>query len=344
MDMNNAPRDEQELEEILTAPNDATLAAVQQLGGDLLLLGAGGKMGPSLAVLAQRSIRAAGLPYRVHCVSRFSNPAVAHALIDAGVQITSADLLHPGTLEALPDAPNVIFLAGMKFGSTGAEAQTWALNTFLPGLVARRFAKARIVALSTGNIYPFVPISSGGATEQTPPSPRGDYAMSCLGRERMFQYAALSYGTPVTLIRLNYSNDLRYGVLHDIAQRVLTGEPIDVGMGAVNAIWQGDANRVVLQSLAICASPARVLNLTGPETISIRWLAEQFGERFECKPVLGGVESGDALLSNAAECCRLFGYPHVTLPEMVAWTAQWMKQGGRSLAKPTHFETRDGKY
>jgi nucleoside-diphosphate-sugar epimerase len=339
-----APRDEQELEDILTAPSEATITAVQQLGGDLLLLGAGGKLGPGLAVLAQRSIQAAGLPYRVHCVSRFTAPAAAQTLIDAGIQITSVDLLQPGALEALPDAPNVIFLAGMKFGSTGAEPQTWALNTFLPGLAARRYAKSRIVALSTGNIYPFVPIGSGGATEQTPPSPRGDYAMSCLGRERMFQHAALSYCTPVTLIRLNYANDLRYGVLHDIAQRVLAGEPIDLGMGAINAIWQGDANRVILQALAICASPARALNLTGPETVSLRWLAERFGELLHCQPVLSGLESSDALLSNAAECCRLFGYPRVTLLEMVAWTAQWIRQGGRSLSKPTHFETRDGKY
>jgi nucleoside-diphosphate-sugar epimerase len=342
--MNNAPRDERELDEILSAPNEATVAAAQQLGGDLLLLGAGGKMGPSLALLAQRSIQAAGLPYRVRCVSRFGNPAVPQALSDAGVQVSSADLLQPGALEALPDAPNVIFLVGMKFGSSGAEAQTWALNAFLPGLVARRFATARIVALSTGNLYPFVPISSGGATEQTPPAPHGDYAMSCLGRERMFQYAALSSGTPVTLIRLNYANDLRYGVLHDIAQRVLSGEPIDLGMGAINAIWQGDANRVILQSFALCASPARALNLTGPETISVRWLAERFGELFDRAPLLHGTEGSDALLSNAAECGRLFGYPRITLPQMVTWTVQWIKQGGRSLAKPTHFETRDGKY
>jgi nucleoside-diphosphate-sugar epimerase len=342
--MRQAPRDEHELDELLSAPNEATITAARELGGDLLLLGAGGKLGPSLAVLAQRSIHAAGLPYRVHCVSRFGNPATAQALVSAGIQVTSADLLQPGALEALPDTPNVLFLAGMKFGSTGAEAQTWALNTFLPGLAARRFGKSRIVALSTGNLYPFVTISSGGATEQTPPDPRGDYAMSCLGRERMFQYAALANGTPVALIRLNYANDLRYGVLHDVAQRVLAGEPIDLGMSAVNVIWQADANRVILQAFSLCASPARVLNLTGPETVSIRWLAEQFGALFGRAPVFSGDEGTDALLANAAACCGLFGYPRVTLPDMLAWTAQWLRQGGRSLAKPTHFETRDGQY
>jgi nucleoside-diphosphate-sugar epimerase len=312
----------------------------------LLILGAGGKMGPSLAVLAQRAIRTAGLSHRVHCVSRFGSPGVADALRGAGVQVTCANLLQPGALEDLPDAPNVIHLVGMKFGSTGAEPRTWMLNTFLPGLVARRFARSRIVALSTGNVYPFVSIVSGGATEQTPPAPKGDYAMSCLGRERMFQHAALAEGTPVALIRLNYANDLRYGVLHDVAQRVLAGEPVDLSTSALNVIWQGDANRVILQAFALCASPARVLNLTGPETVPVRWLAERFGELLGRQPVFSGVEGegSEALLSNSAECSRLFGYPQVSLLEMVEWTAQWIRQGGRSLAKPTHFETRDGKF
>ena len=344
VDKDKVPKDEVQLSGLLTAPNAATVTAVQHLGGDLLILGAGGKMGPSLALLAQRSIQAAGLSHTVHCVSRFKSPDIVHELVSAGVRITSADLLQPGAIDALPDTPNVIHLAGMKFGTSGAESLTWMLNTFLPGLVARRFITSRIVVLSTGNVYPFVPVVSGGATEQTPVAPFGDYAQSCVGRERMFQYGSVNNGTPVVILRLNYANDLRYGVLHDIAQRVLANEAIDLGMGNINVIWQGDANRVILQSFAACASPARVLNLSGPETLSVRWVAEQFGGIFGSPPLFSGVESGNALLSNTAECQHLFGYPQISPLKMIQWTAQWIQQGGRSLAKPTHFETRDGKY
>ncbi|MCS7062366.1 MAG: NAD(P)-dependent oxidoreductase [Anaerolineae bacterium] len=342
--MLDAPQSEQQLEEYLTQPTEAVLDAVRALDGDLIILGAGGKIGPSLAVLASRSLRSINLSHRVICVSRFSVPGVADYLRQAGVEVIAADMLAPGVLEALPDVSNVIYLAGMKFGSTGAEPMTWMLNAFLPGLVARRFAHSRIVALSTGNVYPLVPVTSGGATEQTLPSPHGEYAMSCLARERMFQYAALNGGTRVMLIRLNYANDLRYGVLHDIAQRVLAGEPVDLSMGAVNVIWQGDANRVILQCVPLCAAPARVLNLTGPETVSVRWLAERFGELFGRSPVFIGQEHPDALLSNAAQCWRLFGYPRITLMQMIEWTAAWIGRGGRSLGKPTHFETRNGRY
>lgn len=338
------PQTEAELDDLLTKPADAGIQAVTQLGGDLLILGAGGKMGPTLALLAQNSIRAAGLGFRVRCASRFGSAPVRESLANAGVDVISADLLQPGALEALPDAPNVIFLVGMKFGSTGAEPLTWMLNTFLPGLVARRFPAARIVVLSTGNIYPAVPVWSGGATEQTALQPVGDYAQSCVGRERMFEHAALQYGTRVTLARLNYANDLRYGVLHDIALRVRDGQPIELSQGNVNLIWQGDANRIILQSFAICASPARILNITGPETVSVRWLGECFGKLMGRAPVFTGAENERAMLSNAAECQRLFGYPNVTLGEMIEWTAHWIKIGGRSLAKPTHFETSDGKY
>ncbi len=219
------PQTESELDDRLTAPNDATIDAVRNLNGDLLILGAGGKMGPTQALLAQRSLQAAGLPWRVRCVSRFSSAGTARALSDAGIDVISADLLEPGALEALPDAPNVLFLVGMKFGSTGAEPMTWTLNVFLPGLVARRFKAARIVALSTGNVYPLTPVTGGGASEKTPVGPIGDYAQSCMGRERMFEHGALAYGTPVALLRLYYANDLRYGVLRDVAERVAAGSP-----------------------------------------------------------------------------------------------------------------------
>lgn len=338
------PTNISELREELTAPTEASLAAVRNLNGDLLILGAGGKMGPSLALLAQRSIQAANLPYRVHCVSRFSAPDAAAELTEHGILVTSRDLLESNALSALPDTPNVIFMAGMKFGSTGAEPLTWMLNTFLPGLVARRFAQSRFVALSTGNVYPFTPVSGGGATEQTAPEPRGEYAQSCLGRERVFEYAAQQYGTPVAIIRLNYANDLRYGVLHDIAQRVLNEQPVDVSMGSVNVLWQGDANRMILQSFSQCANPACFINLAGPETVSVRWIAQRFGELYRSEPIITGAENTTALLSNSALSMRLFGYPHITLDEMIEWTAAWVKQGGVSLYKPTHFETRNGRF
>jgi nucleoside-diphosphate-sugar epimerase len=338
------PQNETELDDRLTAPDDAVIDAVTRLDGDLLILGAGGKMGPTQALLAQRSLRAAGLPWRVRCVSRFSAPEAARALSEAGIDVISADLLAPGALESLPDAPNVLYLVGMKFGATGAEPLTWMLNTFLPGLVARRYQASRIVALSTGNVYPLTPVVGGGASESTPVGPIGDYAQSCVGRERMFQHAALAYGTRVALLRLYYANDLRYGVLRDVAERVRNGQPIDLAMGNASLIWQGDANRVHLQAFSICAAPARILNVTGPETVSFRWLAERFGQLFGVAPIFTGTESGHALFANAVECQRLFGYPRVTLGEMIEWTAHWVKIGGRSLAKPTHFETRDGKY
>ena len=338
------PQNETELDDLLTEPIEVSIAAVQQLGGDLLILGAGGKMGPTLAVLAQRSIQSAGLPINVRCASRFSSAQAAQALVDAGIEIIHTDLLQPGAVEALPEALNVVYLVGMKFGSTGAEPLTWMLNTFVPGLVAQRFASSRIVALSTGNVYPLVPVAGGGAMESTPVDPIGDYAQTCVGRERMFQYGSETHGTPVVLMRLNYANDLRYGVLHDVARKVYAGEPIELSNGHVNVVWQGDANRVVLQAFSICASPARALNLTGPEMVSIRWLAEQFGARMGRTPIFTGTESASALLSNASECHRLFGYPRVTLGEMIDWTSGWVLAGGRSLSKPTHFETRDGRF
>ena len=339
-----APQNETQLDDLLTSPTPRSINAASMLDGDLLILGAGGKMGPSLAVLAQRSIHSAGLEYRVHCVSRFSNSQKAQELQGKGIRVTSADLLEPGVLDRLPDVPNVIYLAGMKFGSTGAEPTTWMQNTFLPGLVAQRFKHSRIVALSTGNVYPFMPIDSGGATEETLPQPRGEYAQSCLGRERMFQYAAQVYGTLVTLIRLNYANDLHYGVLLDIAQRVLHGEPVDITMSSVNLIWQGDANRMFLQALMHCASPAAILNVTGQETVSVRWLVNQFGSIFQREPQIAGAENSEALLSNSTLSIRLFGPLETSLGEMIDWTAAWLLQGGSTLGKPTHFETRDGRF
>jgi nucleoside-diphosphate-sugar epimerase len=258
--------------------------------------------------------------------------------------VVSCDLLAPQTVAALPDAPNVVFMAGRKFGSTGGEALTWAMSAYVPALVAGRFPDSRLAVFSSGNVYPFVPAGSGGATEETEPAPLGEYAQSVLGRERVFEHFSRQRGTPVTLIRLNYAIDLRYGVLLDVAERVAAGEPVDVTMGHANVIWQGDANAYALRSLAIATSPPALLNVTGPETVSIRWLARSFGRLLDKDVALQGEEAPTALLSNAARCFAQFGYPTVSLLQMVDWVAAWVRQGGATLGRPTHFQERQGKF
>lgn len=339
------PRSEEQLEELLTRPTAETVEAVSRLAGDVLVLGAGGKMGPSLARLAQRSLQAAGLSHQVVCVSRFSDAAVADRLRSAGIDVVPCELLDRNQLAALPDAPNIVYLAGFKFGASGAPHLAWAMNCLLPALVAERFSGARIVALSTGNVYPYVSPETGGADETTPPSPIGEYAQSCLGRERMFEHASTRDGTGVLLVRLNYATDLRYGVLVDIARKVAAGEPVDVSMGWVNTIWQGDANAVVLRSFDLCSTPPAVLNLTGPETISVRETAEGLARLLGApEPRFAGAESSVALLSDASRCHSLFGRPQVPFETLLAWTADWVARGGATLGRPTRFETRDGTF
>jgi nucleoside-diphosphate-sugar epimerase len=277
-------------------------------------------------------------------VARFSDPTASQTLQSAGIETIGADLLEPGALAKLPDAPNVLYMAARKFGSTGNEHLTWAMNTLLPALVADRYATSRIVAFSTGNLYPLVRVSQGGAGEDTPVGPVGEYAQSALGRERIFEFFSNRDQTPVMLLRLNYAIDLRYGVLLDIGQKIFERRPVDVTMGHVNVIWQGDANSVALRSFALCQSPPAVLNVTGPEIVPVRWIARRFGERFGVEPILMGTEAETALLSNAARCHRLFGYPSVTVEQMIEWVADWIGMGGATLAKPTHFETRDGRF
>jgi nucleoside-diphosphate-sugar epimerase len=301
-------------------------------------------MGPSLARRARRAIDLAGVRKRVIGVARFSNGGLARELDSAGVETIQSDLLDTGALAALPDVPNVIFMAAKKFGTTGAEHSTWAMNTFLPGLVAERYCASRIVAFSTGNVYPLRPIEQGGAIETTPVAPVGEYAQSALGRERMFEYGSDRWRTPVTLLRLNYAVELRYGVLLDIGLAVKEGRPVDLRMGVVNVIWQGDANSVCLRSFAHCQTPPLVLNLTGPETLPVRYIAERFAAHFNVQPVWQGVESPNALTSNASKVQQLFGYPSVTPNDIIDWTADWIARGGTTLNKPTHFQTRDGKF
>ena len=334
----------EQLEDLLSLPSERDVAAMRSLEGDLLILGVGGKMGPSLARRARRAIDLAGVGKRVIGVARFSNGGLARELESAGIETIQSDLLNEGALAALPDVPNVIFMAAKKFGTTGAEHSTWAMNTFLPGLVAERFRASRIVAFSTGNVYPLRPIEQGGAIETTPVAPVGEYGQSALGRERMFEYGSDRWHTPVTLLRLNYAVELRYGVLLDIGLAVKEGRPVDLRMGVVNVIWQGDANSVCLRSFAHCQTPPLVLNLTGPETLPVRYIAERFAAHFNVQPVWQGVESPNALTSNASKVQQLFGYPSVTPNDIIDWTADWIARGGTTLNKPTHFQTRDGKF
>jgi nucleoside-diphosphate-sugar epimerase len=339
-----AIRTEGELEERLSRPSAADVEFMRELEGDLLILGVAGKMGPSLARRARRAADEAGLRKRIVGVARFSNPRVREELEAAGVETICADLLDEEQLQALPELPNVIYMAARKFGTTGNEYLTWALNTYLPGRVGERFRRSRIVAFSSGNVYPLVPIAHGGPTEATPPDPVGEYAQSVLGRERMFEYFSARYGTPVTLLRLNYAIDLRYGVLVDIALKVYQRQPVNLAMGQVNVIWQGDANSVALRAFRLCQSPPAVLNVTGPETVSVRSLAWKFARRFGVEPIFDGTEAPTALLSDASLCHRLFGYPEVTLEQMIEWVAEWIRAGGVLWNKPTHFEVRDGRF
>jgi nucleoside-diphosphate-sugar epimerase len=342
--MSAAIRSEEELEERLSRPSQADVAAMKSLSGNLLILGAGGKMGPSLVRRAQRAMQQAGTSYRVIAVARFSQTGLARQLESEGIETIPCDLLETGALESLPDAPNIIFMAARKFGTTGAAYLTWALNTYLPALVASRFRQSNIVAFSTGNVYPLLPITQGGATESTPTAPVGEYAQSALGRERMFEYASNQWGTPVCLLRLNYAIDLRYGVLVDIARAVFERRPVDLRMGLVNVIWQGDANSYCLRAFSHCAAPPFVLNITGPETLSVEQLAREFGRRFDIEPEFAGEPAPSALLSNSAHAHQLFGYPTVTAGELIDWVVSWVAGGGPLLNKPTHFQVRDGKF
>ena len=337
-------RTEAQLESRLSEPTDEVIAATAALAGDILILGVGGKMGPTLAKQAKRAIDAADVSKRVIGVSRFSTPGVQEDLQKVGIETIRADLLSENSLQNLPDTENVILMAGRKFGSIGNESLTWAMNGYMPGRVADKFRSSRLVVFSTGNVYPLTPVSHGGATESSPVNPIGEYAQSCLSRERICTYFSSQFGTPMVILRLNYAIDLRYGILLDIAEKVYAEAPISLQMGNVNVIWQGDANAIALRSFSHCQSPPLVLNVTGPETVSIRALALCFGAIFNKTPRFEGEEAETALLSNASRCHQLFGYPRVSLGQMIEWVAEWVRIGGTTLHKPTHFEVRDGKF
>jgi nucleoside-diphosphate-sugar epimerase len=334
----------EELEERLSRPTGADVSAMAALDGDVLILGAGGKMGPSLCALARRAADQAKVSKRIIAVSRFADDSARRELSAQNIETIACDLLEPRELDKLPDVKNVIFMAARKFGTTGSAHLTWAMNTYLPGLVAERYCKSRIVAFSTGNVYPLRPTHKGGAAESDPVDPHGEYAQSALGRERMFEYGSHKWGTPVTILRLNYAVELRYGVLADIGQAVFERRPIDLRMGFVNVIWQGDANSVCLRSFAHCQAPPLILNLTGPETVGVRHVAGEFGRHFGIEPVFEFEESPTALLSDATKCHALFGCPEVKPSEVMEWVADWIRSDGPMLNKPTHFATRDGKF
>jgi len=334
-------RDVEHLEDVMTTPSAALAAELGALDGDLIILGVGGKIGPTLARLAKR----AAPGKRVVGVARFSDGGLRDKLTAWGVECIEADLLDRKQVEALPKLPNVIFMAGRKFGSSGQEDLTWAMNAHVPALVAEAFAGSRIVAYSTGCVYPFVDVHGGGATEATPAAPPpGIYAYSCAAREAMFLHFSRTRGTRGRIIRLNYAIDMRYGVVHDIAARVFANEPIHLQTGHVNFIWQGDANAMALRALGHCTQPTSPINVSGPETISVRRLAEQFGERFGKKARFIGTEAPEAWLVNTTAAMQLFGPPEVTTARLVDWTADWIARGLPSLGKDTHYDTRDGTF
>jgi nucleoside-diphosphate-sugar epimerase len=334
---------ETELEDQLSQPTPLVIDAMRVLKGDILILGAGGKMGPSLARLAVRASREAGRARRVIAVARFSEPGLVTSLSRDGVETIPCDLFDAAQVARLPDVPNIIYMVGQKFGTTGEADRTWAVNAYLPGVAATRFPDARIVAFSTGNVYPLWPTESDGPTESDPTGPIGEYAQSALARERVLEHFSRRNGTPISVLRLNYAVEPRYGVVRDIADRVRSRTPVDLAMAKVNLIWQRDANAIALASLSQAAHPPMVLNLTGP-AVPVRWIAEECGRRLNVMPVFSAAESGTALLSNPAQCVRRFGRPPVDAGEMIARVVAWVAEGGRSLNKPTHFETRDGAF
>ena len=327
-----------------TEPRAETLDALRQCPGDIVVLGAGGKMGPSLTAMLARAVKGLGERRRVIAVSRWSDRRAAKSLAAMDVEIAECDLLNPDDVARLPQAPNVIFMAGQKFGTADRPSITWAMNTLVPANAARHYAGARIVAFSTGNVYPLSPVKSGGSTESDPVGPVGEYAISCVGRERVFEYFSDRDGTRVAIFRLNYAIDVRYGVLLDLAQRVVAGEAIPLAMGYVNVIWQNDANRIAIECLPRASAPPFILNVTGRETLSVRDLAGRFGKRFNRPPVFAGAEGEDALLSNTGLMHATFAPPETSVDEMIEQVAKAIESNAPTLGKPTHFEARDGRF
>lgn len=339
-----APRDDEELEELLSRPTTPVIDALARTPGDVIVLGAGGKMGPSLATMLRRAADVRRDDRRVIAVSRFSSAAAAARLERDGIEVHRADLADRDAVARLPGAPLVVYMAGQKFGTRDLPSRTWAVNTLLPAMVAERFASSRIVAFSTGNVYPLSPAGGPGSREGDPLTPVGEYANSCVGRERVLEHLSRTHGTPMAIVRLNYAVDLRYGVLVDIADRIMAREPVRLDMGYVNVIWQGDANAQAIRCLELAASPPFVVNVTGPERVSVRAAATRLGELLGVAPRFEGTEAPDALLSDTSRARSLFGPPSVSADTLIAWVASWVARGGTRLGRATKFEVRDGGY
>lgn len=337
-------KNEEELEEAISRPTQAVVNMMKELTGDIIFLGVSGKMGISMAHMAKRACDLAGVEKRIIGVSRFSQTKNKEYLESIGIETIAGDLVDQDFIKSLSEVKNVIYLAGTKFGTQGNEPYTWVMNSFIPGLVVEKFKKSRIVALSTGCVYPLVDVNSGGSLESDQALPVGEYAQSCLGRERLFQYGSMENKTPISLIRLNYAVEMRYGVLVDIALKVKNNKPVDITMGYANVIWQGDANAFILRSLLMCESPAKILNITGLETISVKDVATKFGQLMNKEVVVTGEEDQVALLSNSSLITKEMGNPEVSLDEVMQWTADWVNTEKSVHGKPTHFEVKDGKY
>ena len=343
--MSNIKWNEQILNELITTPSDALVDDIAKINGDIMVLGAGGKMGPDICTLAAKAVKKAGLNKKVYAVSRFSDKELIAKLEAQGVTVICADLLNDEALDSLPECENIIFMAGRKFGTDGSEYLTWGMNSWLPCMTAKRFSKSSIVVFSSGNLYPKVPTCSGGVTEDVAPQPVGEYPMSCLARERAFEYAAKALGTSVCIMRLNYAIDLQYGVLHDIAQSILAGNPINLAaMPSFNCIWQKDANEAAIRLLLHTSPDMNIVNVTGPETAGVKVTAQKLAKLLQKEVTFVGQEAETAYLNNAGKMFSMFGYPTVSLDTLIEWQAEWLLQGGKSLGKPTHFEERDGKY
>jgi hypothetical protein len=334
-----------QLEDALSEPSDELIGALTGLSGDLLILGCGGKMGPTFARMARRALDAANNKSRVIAVSRFSNEALPRELASHGIEVLCGNLFRSDFVRGLPNAANVLYLVGQKFGTSRDASPTWASNTYIAGLAAERFRDSRVVALSTGNIYGLVPIDRGrGSTEDDEPRPDGEYSMSALGRERVFEYFCMAQRTRIAIARLNYASELRYGVLVDLAQKVFHGEPISLSMGYFNTIWQRDACDMILRLFQSADMPPNTWNITGLERLSVRDIAQRFGQLFNQTPCFVGTESDTALLSDATAACNAFGPPATSVEQMIDWIADWIRRGGETWNKPTHFEVRDGKF
>ncbi len=334
----------EQLEELLSRPYLETVEAMERLHGDIVVLGAGGKIGPTLAVMAARASREAGVQRRVYAASRFTRRSAREYLEANGVEVVEADLLEESKWADLPEAPNVLYLAGKKFGTKGQEPLTWVTNAYTPALLAKRYRSSRIVFVSTAQVYDFVHVSTGGATEEGPINPIGEYAMSRLGGERVFQHFASKLGVLAIILRLCYAYELRYGVPLDVALKVWRGEPVSLRVAYVNVIWQGDFSNIALRALERCANPPEVVNVSGPETVSIEWMAREFGRMLGKEPVLQGPSEDTALLVNTAKCCALFGYPRVPLRKGMEWVVHWVEIGGPTYSAPTHYDVRTGEF